>query len=151
MRRVIFLILLSFCGCAVVDEYHWLKYKNLEKRCDKVRDELQNNAADHWNNGDFHYDINFVLAMTNNGAAIYGSAKTDDEYWTGQSVRVWTNAPGLRAWAWSMSRTNEPWGFCIEVWNDDSIKNGKMSEKLYDTLTETFWWLYSYYVWPKNE
>ena len=150
-KLLIFIIALSFCGCAIIDEHNWRRFKELEKRCDNVRDELQNIAGDTWNEGDFNHQINYVMAMTNDGAAVYGTIRTDDEYWTGQGIRVWTNATGLRAWAWGSSWTNEPWGFCIEVWNDDSIKNGQMSERLYDTLTEVFWWLESYYVWPKEK
>lgn len=138
-------------NCAVVDEWRWRRFKELERRCDAVRDDLRNIAGDTWNEGDFHHEINCVLAMTNDGCAVYGFIRTDDEYWTGQGLRVWTNAPGLRAWAWSSSRTNEPWGFCIEVWNDDSIKQGRMSERLYNTLTETFWWFESHYVWPEQK
>ena len=143
---VILLILLS--GCAIIDEYHWRQWEKLDRLENKVRQDLQNSASDHWNNGDFKHNINFVLAMTGGGAAIYGSMKTDEQYWTGQNIRIWTNAPGLRAWVWNR---NGPWEFCIEVGNDDSIEKGQMSEKLYDTLTEMFWWMQSYYVWPKNE
>jgi hypothetical protein len=149
MSKAIIFLALLVCGCAVVDDWSWQRYKDLEKRCDKVRDELRIEGGA-WDDGDFDHTINYVLATTN-GVAVYGTIKTDDEYWTGQSIRIWTNAPGLRAWAWSSSRTNEAWGFCIEVGDDDSIKEGRMSEHLYDTLTETFWWFQSHYIWPTIE
>jgi hypothetical protein len=150
MKRLAFIVLVCLgcagCGTAPCDFSRQDAFNTISNEV-KVLREIDTICGDTWCCGD--WDFKFDDAGVNGDCwqnVIVRTFINRSYDWDGGKLMiVRTNAGAWSAVVQSSTLPNLPWMVNTTVYNDDSIKNCKMSQKLYDCLTESFDWAEAQY------
>lgn len=155
-------LLLACAGCVPLVGIQWSVYRGLQNSSPldagchftqqdaftaisnevKVLHEIDTICGDTWCCGD--WDFKFSDASVNGKCwqhvVVRAFINRSYDWDGGKLLFLQTNAGAWSATVQSSTFTNLPWMVKTIVYNDDSIKNCKMSQNLYDCLTESFNW-----------
>ena len=120
----------------------------------QVLHEIDTICGDTWCCGDYEFKFLDVSVNGTRWQNVTVTTLINRSYqWSGRHISECTNAASWNGempayWYVGVSNTTfkgKPWIVRVTVYDDNSIKQGHMSDKLYNCLTEAFWWAEAQY------